>query len=428
VEYRLSAATAVHPIITGMTHFSSRRIVEYGGRSTVASQQEMPLVSVIIPSYNHAHFVGEAIKSVLEQDYQHYEIILVDDGSTDNTREVVAQFGFKVRYIYQPNQGLSAARNTAIKNARGEIIALLDADDVWLPEFLEKTVTLISNYPQAAMVYSGYIYIDSQGNEVGIPHQKVISPDMAHQTFMTNGNWLVPSAVIFRKNLAVEVGLFEEEIGPIADTDLWMKLSLKSPMIGTSEALIKYRRHDSNMSKDPKTMVHALTKYTEKKYGPLDTNSETHFEKLAAYSKLFQSSTKRYLACNNIEKSVNFFIQLISLDYASSLSMPVWRSFCRAHIPLEFINDPDYAIDVKKMESIILRFLDEIHNQFDQTDFTKAMRSKIRVSAYLALAEEGRIAGNFSFFRKYLCAMISLNPKVIFQRSFWGRVLRYIGG
>lgn len=388
--------------------------------------RKRPRVSIVIPAYNQAAYLGEAIQSALNQTYRDYEIIVVNDGSTDTTSEIASRYKDQIVYICQENRGLSGARNTAIRNARGEFIALLDADDVWLPEFLEKAVPLFSSYPQAAMVYSGYRYIDSQGNEIGVPTRKVVPPDLATQIFLKYGNWLVPSAVVFRRDFAIEVGLFDEELKAVEDTDLWMKLSRKGLMVGIPDDLVKYRRHGSNMTKDPSHMICALIKYFEKRYGSLDITSDTDLQKIAEYCKLFRSATERYLAFGDFDNSVKYFIQLISLDFAFSISMPVWRSFCRAPIPLEFRNDPNYAIAFEEMESTMLKFLNEIDQQLEHTKAMKYIHRKIRISAYLALAEEGRITGNSGFFWKYMFATFSLDPRVMFSRAFWGRVLRYL--
>jgi glycosyltransferase involved in cell wall biosynthesis len=104
----------------------------------------MPRVSVIVPAYNAARYLPTSISSVISQTYDQWELVIVDDGSTDETRELVssyaAQLGDKLRYVYQPNRGLLAARNTGIRNSRGDLIALLDADDIWLPTRLERSV------------------------------------------------------------------------------------------------------------------------------------------------------------------------------------------------------------------------------------------------------------------------------------------------
>ncbi len=108
------------------------------------------LVSVVIPNFNHARYIGDAIRSVLAQEYPHFEIIVVDDGSTDDRRAVVVEFGNLVQYIWQENQGLSAARNTGIRAARGSFVGVLDADDLYEPNFMGVLVALLKERPEAA--------------------------------------------------------------------------------------------------------------------------------------------------------------------------------------------------------------------------------------------------------------------------------------
>ena len=109
------------------------------------------LISVVIPTYNYGHFVTEAVDSVLAQTYRHYEVVVVDDGSTDDTRARLAPYGDRIRYIHQENQGLSAARNTGIRAARGGVIGLLDSDDKWHPRKLETQAAFLrlTGPPQA---------------------------------------------------------------------------------------------------------------------------------------------------------------------------------------------------------------------------------------------------------------------------------------
>jgi len=131
---------------------------------------ENPTVSVIIPAYNQANFIGKAIESVLRQTYQDFEIIVIDDGSTDNTEEITRGFKDKrVKYIkkYKKNRGISVARNIGIKTARGKYIALLDSDDEWLPEKLDKQINILqSESPEVGVVYSNLCYIDENGNNM----------------------------------------------------------------------------------------------------------------------------------------------------------------------------------------------------------------------------------------------------------------------
>ena len=122
----------------------------------------MPRVSVIIPSYNCARYLGRAIDSACEQTYMDYEIVLVDDGSTDDTKDVAMQYGQKVTYLYQQNQGLSAARNQGISKASGELLAYLDADDMWYPEKLERQVAFLDAHPECGIVHSEMSIINEQ--------------------------------------------------------------------------------------------------------------------------------------------------------------------------------------------------------------------------------------------------------------------------
>ena len=129
----------------------------------------MPVVSAIIPTYNFGRFLGEAIQSVLDQTFTDFELIVVDDGSTDDTREVVGSFNdSRIRYIYQENRGLPAARNTGIKASRGEYIAFLDSDDIWLTQNLELKVKSLDSHPDAGLVCSdGYNFDDATGAIIG---------------------------------------------------------------------------------------------------------------------------------------------------------------------------------------------------------------------------------------------------------------------
>lgn len=123
-------------------------------------------VSAIIPTYNYSQFIAEAIDSVLSQTFTNVEIIIVDDGSTDNTRDILAHYGTKIKCIFQQNKGVSAARNTGVKNSSGDLIAFLDADDIWLPEKIEKQVERFINDSEIGFVHCGIEEFDINGNVI----------------------------------------------------------------------------------------------------------------------------------------------------------------------------------------------------------------------------------------------------------------------
>ncbi len=117
-----------------------------------------PLISAVIPTYNYGHFVTAAVRNVLAQTYRNLEVIVVDDGSKDNTRERLAPYLDRIRYVYQENQGPSAARNTGIRSATGEWVALLDSDDLWHPRKLELQVKYLQAHPEVGLLGSDRVY------------------------------------------------------------------------------------------------------------------------------------------------------------------------------------------------------------------------------------------------------------------------------
>ena len=184
----------------------------------------MPAVSVIIPNYNHTRFIRAAIDSALAQTCQPREVIVVDDGSTDDSRAVVAEYGDRVRYIWQENQGLAGARNTGIRAAQGDLIGLLDADDIWYAHYLERMVALAERHPAAAVFYGAARGIDTEGNPLpqlfGGP---VLPAGEIYQTLL-RANFIIPSTVTFRRSVIVTAGLFDQELRSCEDWDLWLRL------------------------------------------------------------------------------------------------------------------------------------------------------------------------------------------------------------
>jgi len=230
---------------------------------------ERPIVSVIIPTYNRAHLVGRAIRSVLNQTYQDFEIIVVDDGSTDNTEEVVKSFNDpRIRYIrHEKNRGGSAARNTGIRAARGEYIAFLDSDDEWLPKKLEKQLQKFSQVgKQVAAIYVATEWRESQGEKtvrVFVPRFRGFRGRIFEYLLMKN---VVGSCthVMVRKACLEEVGLFDERLPARQDIDLWIRLAKKYEFDFIPEVLsIRYLNND-RISTDSARRVQAYEMLLEK--------------------------------------------------------------------------------------------------------------------------------------------------------------------
>jgi glycosyltransferase involved in cell wall biosynthesis len=208
----------------------------------------MAKVSVIIPAYNSEVFISETIDSVLAQTYRDLEIVVVDDGSTDNTRGVLQQYGDGIRYIYQRNSGVSTARNTGISIATGEYIALLDHDDLWLPEKLEKQIKILDADPDTALVYSDSYLMDFSGKLLGRmfdsvqPHRGRVLAELFLENF-------IPClTVVIRKQVLDKVGLFRPDLCIAEEYELFLKIVDLYPVDFVDAPLAKYRVHETSLS------------------------------------------------------------------------------------------------------------------------------------------------------------------------------------
>jgi glycosyltransferase involved in cell wall biosynthesis len=220
------------------------------------------IVSIVLPTYNRYRFVCRAIDSVLDQNYRAYELIVVDDGSTDATADRLASYDDRVTVIKQSNKGVSAARNAGIRAATGEFIALLDSDDMWLPQKLERQIAFFRANPNAMVC---------QTEEIWIRNGVRVNPGKRHkkQSGMIFENTLPlclvsPSAVMLRKPLFDEVGMFDESLPACEDYDLWLRICWKYPVhLIDTPLIIKYGGHADQLSRMPeldKYRIHALVK------------------------------------------------------------------------------------------------------------------------------------------------------------------------
>ncbi len=231
-------------------------------KATAGKSKPAPLVSVIIPTFNRSACLGRAIDSVLSQTFTDLELIVVDDGSTDDTADLLKAYADRLLYIYQQNRGVSAARNTGIRSARGEYIALLDSDDAWRPRKLERQAAFFQAHPQAVLC---------QTEEIWIRNGKRVNPKKRHQKYSgmifekTLPLCLVsPSAVMIRRSLFDEVGLFDETLPACEDYDLWLRITWKYTVhLIDTPLIVKHGGHSDQLSAMPeldKFRIMALVK------------------------------------------------------------------------------------------------------------------------------------------------------------------------
>lgn len=260
----------------------------------------MPSVSVVFATYNYGHYILAAINSVLAQTYKDYEIIVVDDGSTDDTRGILEQFSelLNFRYVYQTNQGQSVARNQGVKLAAGKYISFHDADDISNPTKLKKQAAYLDMHPEVGLVHSGYSKFDEDGNDLGYRNTSKfngwIYPDILLEWSVLIGM----SSVMVPADVFDVVGGFDPLMLRAQDLDMYRRIAKKYPFGVINEPLSKYRVHRANENVE---LVERATPYFEmylKKAFEDDPSLNKQFQKLA-FARLYTNIAQNYLARGN---------------------------------------------------------------------------------------------------------------------------------
>ena len=206
----------------------------------------MPKVSICIPTYNRKKYLQETLESVFAQTYKDYEVVVVDDGSTDGTDQMIEQSNYSVRYFQQNKAGVSEARNKLIELAKGQYITFIDSDDLLFPYALEELMNLIENNGSDVVAYSSYIGIDERGKKVRRKSHKLPSGNIAADLF--EYIYVHSCGTMCKKTLFEEVGGFDVTLPVCSEYALWLKLSLKYNFIPAARPTFKRRRHCGNLS------------------------------------------------------------------------------------------------------------------------------------------------------------------------------------
>ncbi len=230
-----------------------------------------PLISVIIPCYNHGEYLAQAIQSVLYQSYQFFEIIVVDDGSVDNTKNICLEYP-KVKYIYQKNSGLSAARNEGIKCASGSFLVFLDADDWLLENGLKTNLDLLVPNKSIAFVSGGHQVFYEDNHQTKLVQEEV---NQNHYCRLLEGNYIGMHATVMYRHWVFDAFMFDTSLPYCEDYDLYLKIARKYPVYHHTGLIAVYRIHDYNMS----TNYPEMLKYVLIVLSKNEKNLKTHQEK-----------------------------------------------------------------------------------------------------------------------------------------------------
>lgn len=295
----------------------------------------MPSVSVIIPTFNCAKYLPEAVESALNQSYQDFEIVIIDDGSTDKTNEIVECYAKshndKIQYIYQQNKGLACARNTGIKNSQGEYIALLDADDVWLPNRLAEQIAVIEKSKNVGLVHSNITFISEEGKLLSTPKRDEgsLCGNIFNALFTRNAHISCPT-VLFRRECLESVGLFDENLAHLGceDRELWLRIAKKYKIIYIDKVLAHYRIRKGSMCKNMPKMLEARY-YVVNKFFPRDKPSP--IVKNIALANIHKDIGDELLYAGQCQESRNHYLKAFSFW---PFSLRLWINFIKTSLPV----------------------------------------------------------------------------------------------
>ncbi len=364
------------------------------------------LASVIIPAYNQAQYLKYAIESVLTQIYPLWECIVVDDGSTDETKQIITQFNHAgIRYVYQQNQGLSAARNTGLATAEGEFLAFLDSDDMLLPNHLQLLISTIRNDPTAALITGSSLVID-QNNQI-MPNmlKNGLSGEPKQLLFE---NPINVGCILMRHSWQEKIGFFDTNLRSYEDWDFWLRLAMAgAKMISIPDYVSYYRFHSDQMTKNAVQMTNASFAVLDKVFNNALIPESWLKEKNVAYSHAHLRAAANAYLTHQIDSGNQHLLEACALNpqlLEENGEMLVHKTLSWAESP-------------KIKDS--LNFLSYVYSQLP-TEIEQALgRTKNEILAEFAIQKA------FGFYQKedyaqcrfYVLKALGLHKKWMFNRG-----------
>jgi glycosyltransferase involved in cell wall biosynthesis len=244
----------------------------------------VPEVSVIIPAFNSARYVTAAVDSVLGQTYQDLELLVVDDGSTDDTGAALCRYGASIRVIRQENSGVAVARNRGIAESRGRYIAFLDADDTWSANKLVRQIEEVKRHPGCRFCYSAFTVVDADLRPLAVRRRIWDGP--ALEGLLLRGN-IVGSicTVLCERSLFEGKNGFDPQLSQCADWDMWVRLATQTEFVYVDEPLVTYRQHGTNMSRNAPLMEHDSMLVLEKAFALPDLPERIRARRRRAFGR-----------------------------------------------------------------------------------------------------------------------------------------------
>jgi glycosyltransferase involved in cell wall biosynthesis len=349
-----------------------------------------PAVSVIIPAYNQGHYLGSAIQSVLDQSFENFELLVVDDGSTDDTHAVVTAFHDpRLHYFYQANRGLPAARNQGILHAKGAYLSFLDSDDLFLPDKLHLLVAYLEARPEMGLVAGQSIPFDEKRRR---PEKTYATPLPENGAALLLGNPLHVGSVLLRKVWQEEVGLFDERLRSYEDWDLWLRLARAGcPMGWVAQPVSLYRFHENQMTSNGSQMTQATFAVLDKVFADPELSGSWRSLRHQAYANAhLRAAAQAYL-------SRDYTVGKAAISRAAGLNPAL--TYDDAALLVKRING--WASSPKIAHR--LRFLENIYNNLpDDLAKLRTRRRHELAQAAMHQAFESYHCGDFSTTRSVI--------------------------
>ncbi|MFN4151216.1 MAG: glycosyltransferase family 2 protein [Candidatus Sericytochromatia bacterium] len=285
------------------------------------------LISVVIPTYNRSNYLIEALNSVINQTYKNIEIIIVDDGSKDNTKEIVNNYIElnkikNIKYYYKDNGGVATARNFGIQKSEGIFISFLDSDDLWKEDKLLKQIKLF-NDPKIGLVHSHYSILKEDNQLITNIPEKEEKFNGNMYSNMKIHNLVGTSTVVIRKECIDKVGFFEGEYSPAEDYDLWLRISKEYDFGYISESLVYYREFSSeNISRNLTKLENGVIKILNKHWDNISITKSEKEDKDLAYSRFYSYLSTNYYEQENKEKFIEYYLKACNISINNQLSLP----------------------------------------------------------------------------------------------------------
>lgn len=378
-----------------------------------------PTVSVIIPSYNHAHFLPFSVESVLRQTFADYEIVIVDDGSTDNSQQVVAQYSdSRIRYIFQKNKGLAGARNTGIREARGEYLAFLDADDLFAETKLEVQVGWLRDHPSAGLVAGGWNLIDDKGHILEVYHPGPDFPDMSLKGWLRDCH-VCPVSLLVRRDWVVKIGGFDETLRQVEDWDMWLRLAYAGcPMGWVDEIVCSYRLSAGQMTKNAAVQKYSSVQMMDKFYCQTDLPLDVQKMRADLYTRVYLIGAGREFGVGQWEEAQS------SVRKAVELSPQLKENWGAEPITLLFgWEDSAYNRSENRMSSITF-YKNVFLNLPEQASALRKQERRLMGEAgektfYWAYSKQ-----NWRLVRQAALVLLRNSPRILANKGFWSILIK----